>query len=95
MLDMRKLWEGGGVVKGLGLADLLLEDVFSVLVQVGALLADVLLELGDAGLLAGEILVVVGLFLDQALDGRGGDGERRWGSHIGCGCEELRIVAIP
>lgn len=40
-----------------------------VLVQVGALVGDVLLELGDAGLLAGEVLVVVGLLLDEALDG--------------------------
>jgi hypothetical protein len=75
-----------------GLADLLLEDVFGVLVQVGALLADVLLKLGDAGLLAGEVLVVVGLLLDEALDGRGGDGEGRWGSHDGRGCEERGIV---
>lgn len=59
-----------GVEKGpRGLADLLLEDVVGVLVQVGALLGDVLLELGDAGLLAGEVLVVVGLLLDEALDG--------------------------
>lgn len=76
----RWLRAGGG-----GKTNLLLEDILGVLVQVAAFLADVLLELGDAGLLSGEVLVVVGLLLDEALDGRGGDGEGRWGSHGGFG----------
>lgn len=64
-----------------GGTDLLLEHVLGVAVEVGGVGGDVVLELLDALLLAGLVLVVVGFFLDEAVDGRGGDGEGGWGGH--------------
>lgn len=49
----------------------------------GAGVAELLLELLDASLLADELLVVVGLLLEEALDRLGRNGEGAWRGHVG------------
>ena len=67
------------------MAYFLLQDVLGVAIQVGAVGCNVILQLGDALLLAGLLFVVVGLFLDEAVDGLACDGEGCWGGHFGGG----------
>ncbi len=72
----------------------LLQDVLGVAVQVGAVGCNLILQLGDALLLAGLVFVVVRLFLDEAVDGLGRDGEGCWGGHFGGGvCERSDLGA--
>lgn len=60
---------------------LLLENVGCVAVQVGAVGSNFVLELLDAGLLGGLLLVVVGFLLDEAVDRLGRDVESGGRSH--------------
>lgn len=64
-------------------ANLLLQRVVGILIEVGTLVLDLTLELVDADLLVGEFLVIVGLLLDKAPDRRGRYGKRAGRGHGG------------
>lgn len=65
--------------------DLLSQHELGVSILVGTAILDLLLLNLDLLLLLSQLLVVGSFFLDQAVDGAGGNGERRRGGHPG-GC---------